>query len=155
MRPLVIESAGRDDAGLEPDDRAELVRMMHREIGREMAADRAPHVDGAVEFKFARERGDELQQKIFGEFVFAAPPFDAGRRHRFGVVGQVVRDHAEVALQLGVFEQMTPLPAIRARGMLQQQRNSAPRFLEVDAILDAVNAYIDVAADCGVETWHR
>ena len=48
------------------------------------------------------------------------------------MVGQVVRDHAEVRLQVRILEEVPPLPPIRAGGVLHDQRDPAAGLLEVD-----------------------
>ena len=70
---------------------------------------------------------------------------------RLAVVRQVVRNHPEVPLQLAVFEEVPPLPAVRPGGMLQDQRNALPRLLVVHAVLDALDAHVAVAADRAVD----
>jgi hypothetical protein len=50
---------------------------------------------------------------------------------------------------------MAPLSAVGARGVLEQERDTRARLLEVDAVLDAVDRQVDVAPGGGVEARHQ
>ena len=67
--------------------------------------------------------------------------------------GQVVGDEPEVRLQFGIFENVPPLAAVRPGGVLQEQADLPfAGGLEVDAMGDAINGEMGVAAHGGVET---
>ena len=60
---------------------------------------------------------------------------------------EVVRDQAELVGDLGHLEQVAELHAVRSGRVLQEQRDALPGFLEVDAMVDAVEVDVDVATD--------
>ena len=66
------------------------------------------------------------------------------------MVRQVVGDQAEVLLDLVVFEQVTPLPPVGSRGVLQDERDALSRLFVVHAVLDTLDAHVPVAADRAV-----
>jgi len=65
---------------------------------------------------------------------------------------KVIRDHTKVVLELAIFEKVAPLPPIRSGGVLENDRYSGARFLEVNAKFDAIERQVDVAPDRGLET---
>src|ERR1019366_8990813 len=71
---------------------------------------------------------------------------------RLAVIGQVVGDHAVVALVIAIFEHVTPLATVGSGGVLQQHWDVAGAgLLEVDAVLHTVHPDVDIAPDRRIE----
>ncbi len=87
-----------------------------------------------------------------GQAILLGPPFRPDRRQRLAVERQVVGDQAEMIGDLAALEEMPPLRAVRARGVLQQHRDARARFLEIDAVVLTVDVEMDVASDRTVES---
>ena len=93
-----------------------------------------------------REALDELEEEREREPVRLAPPRDTVRWQRLPVVGQVPGDHAEALGDLRVLEQVAPLLAVGAGRVLEQERHALPALLEVDAVAQARDVEVQVAA---------
>jgi hypothetical protein len=120
-----------------------------------VAADRAAHENRTVERELGGQRDRHLHEEVARQPVFLRPPLAAFRRQRLRVIREIVRDHPEVPADVGVLEQVAPLTAVGARGVLKQERDSRARLLEVDAVLHAVDREVDVAAGGRIEASHQ
>src|SRR6266571_947624 len=119
-----------------------------------MPTDRAAHERGSLEAEFATERQRHLHQEVLGEAILFAPPLLPRGRQRLAVIRQVIRDHAVVSRDMRVVEQVAPLAAVGAGGVLEQQRDTFAGLFEVDAVFEAIDGEIDVAAGGSVEARH-
>ena len=91
MKPLVHQSIGiaAPHRRLQPDTGTEFVRIIERQVGREVTAHRAAHVYGSIEFKLMTELHPVTHEPILGELVFLFPVPDRSRRKRLAVIGEV------------------------------------------------------------------
>ena len=147
-------AAGRVGGSLEADHRPEDVGVVERQVDGEVTADRAPHEHRPLQAELQGERHRDLHEEVFGQAVLAAPPLDPGRRHRLAVVGEVVGDHAELAGERRVLEDVAPLSTVAAGGVLEEERDARTVLLEVDPIHDGVDGEVYVAARRPVEARH-
>src|SRR5204863_5609663 len=69
-----------------------------------------------------------------------------GRRVRLAVKGHVEGNDVKVFCEFLVRQQMTPLPAVRARSVQADQRNALAVLLEIDAVRLTADLDMDVAA---------
>ncbi len=149
MEPLIHKPIGiaAPHRGFQSDAGAEFVRIMKREVARQMAAHRASHVNRPVQLQFAAERDPIAHEPIPGQAVFLFPVPDRRRRQQFAVIGKVGGDHAEARSDFAIFQQMPILAAVGAGGVLAYERNTPAGLLEIDAILDAVELDVNVTAN--------
>ena len=110
--------------GFEPDDGAEFLRMLVREMQHDAPADRAAHHHRPVELERGGDFQDHAHVVARGEPVFFVLPSD-GRRG-FAVPRHVEHDDAIVLRDALVVEQAAILPPVRAGGVQAEQRNAVP-----------------------------
>ena len=60
---------------------------------------------------------------------------------------QVVGNEPEAAGDLRPLEQVTPLRPMTARRMLQEDRDTLPRLLEINAVVLTLEVQMNIAAD--------
>src|ERR1700682_3633561 len=91
VEPLVHQSIGiaAPHRRLQPYTGAEFVRIIERQVGREMTAHRATHVYGPIELKLVTKLHPVTHEPALGELVFLFPVPDRSRRKRLAVIGQV------------------------------------------------------------------
>src|SRR5216684_6260913 len=147
VEPLVHQSIGiaAPHRGFQPDTGAELVRIVERQVGREMTAHRAAHVHGPLEFKLVTKLHPVTHEPILGELVFLFPVPDRSRGKRFAVIGKVGGNHVKARGDIAILEEVPILASIRSRRMLAYQRYPLSRLLDVDAVLDSVQFKVNIA----------
>ena len=139
------------DRRIDADNCAKIARMIKGQIRSEIAADRASHVDWPVGLQDLRNRDDGIHDQFPRQAILLLPPLHACRRNGLAVERQVVGNHPELLLQVGILEHVPPLPAVRSRRVLQHNRDALPRFFVVDTVLHPLNPDVDVAPDRGIE----
>ena len=140
---------------LHGEHRAAQARPMAREVERDVAAHRAAHEHRALERELGGEALDELEEEGEREPVRLLPPARAVGRERLAVVRKIPGDHAEALREPRVLEQMPPLPAVRASGVLAEERHTRTGLLEVHGVARARDRQVEVAPDSPREPRHQ
>ncbi len=141
----VVVAPRRVRRRLEADDAGQLALVVGGDLERDRAAHRAAHHHRPLELERLPHRADELEVALRRQPVPREPPL-VGRR-RTPVIRQVERDDAEPPRDLGVVQHVPPLPAVGARSVQAEERDTLSRLLEEDPVARAERAHLDVAAD--------
>ena len=116
----------------QPDQRAEALRVLAREMQHDAPADRAAHDDRLVEFERVGDFDDHAHIVARGELVFRVLP--AGRRRRLAVPGHVEGDDAEVRRDARIVHQAAILPRVGAGGVQAEKRNALAGLLDIEPV---------------------
>ena len=144
VQPLDVV-IGRDVGGaFQPDDGAEFLGVLVREIKHDAAADRAAHHHRAVELQRVGDFQDHPDVVARGELVFLV--LEALRRRRFAVPRHVEHDDAIVFGDALVVEQAAILPAVGARGVQAEQRNALAGLLDIEPVRPVEQRHVEIAA---------
>jgi hypothetical protein len=100
---------------LQPDQRAEALRMFEREMQDDAPADRAAHRHRLVEFERIGNAEDDVGVVARGETILFVLP--AGRGRGFPMPGKIERDDAEVLGDARIVEQAAILPRVGTGGV--------------------------------------
>ena len=149
MQPVHVVIRRDMRRGLQPDDGAEALGMLVREIEHDAAADRAAHHHGLVELQRVGDLEDHPHVVARGELVLLV--LVALGRRGFAVPRHVEHDDAIVVGDALVVEQAAILPPVGARGVQAKQRNALARLLDVEPVRPAEQVEVEIAADDGLE----
>jgi len=138
--------------GLQADERAQLARVLEREMQHDASADRAAHHHRALEAELVRDAHHHRGVGVGAQAIrFIALP---ERRRRALAVPRHVERHNPVVFQyLGVIKHRAVLAPIGAGGVQAKKRDALARFLVVDAMRASAERDVCVAAGDRLDHW--
>ena len=135
--------------GFEADQGTEPLGMARRQIEHQPAADRATHDHGPLETE--RVADIEHHLRVGGSRELVCLALEAFGRQRLAVPGHVEHDDAKVLRDGIVVEDVAKLAAIGASRVQADQRDAAPRLLDVKPVRAPGERQIEIATDDGLE----
>ena len=72
--PAVLSTPSGTCPGVDADDRAEFIWSVQSQVRSQIATDRAPHVDGAIQLQRLRDRDDRVHEQLGRQLIFLGPP---------------------------------------------------------------------------------
>ena len=150
MQPLQIVIGLGVRAGLQADERSEVLGVLEGEMQDDATADRAAHDDGSIQRKRLAHPEYHVDVVLRGESILEGLP--ARGRGRFAVPGHVEGNDAILFGNARVVHHGAVLAAVGSRRVQAQQRNAFAGFLHVEPLGAAEKVESQVATDHGFES---